>query len=187
MVHVSIQHIIGTVALIGLAVSVALAYQIIIGYVEGNVIRTQLSQIAEYTSMSITNMISLTDFTYGILSTGEAISKRLNLPAAINGKPYNLTMLERNSGYHVRVSIIGRNDLYAESPIALGSTQRRIVVIFTGGAPPIADSDIEPRAWVYGGNPNTVVWCRKVTEIIMENNKSVEVEIVYVGLGIQRG
>ncbi|MEM2321415.1 MAG: hypothetical protein QXS79_06015 [Candidatus Bathyarchaeia archaeon] len=187
MVHVSLQHIIGTVALIGLAVSLALAYQIVVGYVEGNVIKTQLSQIAEYTSMSITNIISLTDFVYGMLSETEAVSKHLNLPAAINGKPYNLSILEMDGGYHVRVSIIGRNDLYAESPIALGSTQRRIMVIFTGGSSSIAGPDIEPRAWVYGGNPNTVVWCRKVIETIMKNNESAEVETIYAGLGIQRG
>lgn len=186
MVHVSIQHIIGTVALIGLTVSVALAYYIIIGYVEESVIRTQLSQVAEYTSMSITSIISLTDFAYGTLPTGEVVSKRLNLPATISGKPYNITILSENDGYYVHVSIIGRSNLYARSPIVVSPTQKRII-IFTGGAPPIIGPNIEPRAWIYGGNPNAAVWCLKVIEIVIANGSSTEVETIYAGLGLQRG
>ncbi|MEM1998032.1 MAG: hypothetical protein QXU02_04350 [Candidatus Bathyarchaeia archaeon] len=176
VVHVSIQHIIGTVALIGLAISLALAYQIVVGYVEENAIKTQLNQIAEYVSMSITNTISLTDFTYGALSTSEAVSKRLNLPLDLGGKPYNITIVERGGRYYVHASVVGRKDLYAESPITASSTQR--IQIFTGGDLPeglLEGSNIEPMVWVYGGSPNMVVWCRKAGDII------------YVGLGLLTG
>lgn len=177
MPHVSIQHIIGTVALIGLVVSLALAYQIIVSSVESSVIKTQLSQAAEYVSMSLANIISLTDFTYGILDTSlTPVVKRLDLPKTIGGKPYNLTIV-KDDKYYVYIEIIGKSYLHSTSPIAV-STQR--VVILTGGDMEYAEdllrgSGVSPRAWVCGGSSNAVIWCYKY------NN------IVYAGLGALEG
>jgi len=178
--HVSIQHIIGTVALIGLAVSIALAYQIIVSSVEESVIKTQLNQTAEYISMSLTNVISLTDFTYGIISTSEPVTKHLDLPEMIGGKPYNITIVKREEEYYVHVEIIGRSDLYAESPIIVKSTQR--IRILAGVDLEIAESlledfDVEPRAWVIGSTLEVVVWCYKYYED----------DVMYAGLGILGG
>lgn len=180
MPHVSVQHIIGTVALIGLAVSIALAYQIVVGSVEESVIKTQLSQTAEYVSMSLANVISLTDFTYGIISTAEPVTKRLDLPKMISGKPYNLTIVRRGEECYVHVEIIGRSDLYAESPIVVKSTQR--IRILAGADLEEAERllegfDVEPRAWVTGSLSDVVVWCYKC----YEDNA------MYAGLGVLKG
>lgn len=176
---VSIQHIIGTVALIGLVVSLALAYQIVTSSVESSTIKTQLSQIAEYVSMNLANVISLTDFTYGILDTSLGpVTKRLDLPQTIGGKPYNLTILRGDGGCYVYVEIIGRSDLHASSPMVVKPTQR--VTILTSTDLEYAENllrnfDVKPRAWVSGGSPNVVVWC------YMGDNT------VYAGLGLLEG
>lgn len=179
LVYVSIQHVIGTVALIGLVVALALAYQMIVGNVEESIIKTQLSQTAEYVSMQLANVISLTDFTYGILDTTlSPVTKGLKLPETIRGKPYNLTILRSDGVYYVYVEVIGRSYLHASSPIVVKSTQR--IAILTGADLELAESllegfDVKPRAWVSGGLPNVVVWCYKHDNVM------------YAGLGILEG
>ncbi|MCS7140518.1 MAG: hypothetical protein N3F04_05480 [Candidatus Nezhaarchaeota archaeon] len=175
MVHVSIEHVIGTVALIGLVVAVALSYQITAGYLEENTIRSQLRQMAEYVSMSIANIVSLMEFTYGALSSG-TVSKSLNLPATIGGEPYNITIIEKSGGYYVHVTMIKRAHLHAESSIPVSPTRR--LQVFTGEEELqiiLHDESIEPRAWVCGG-PYAVVWCQKEID-----------GVVYIGLGVRRG
>lgn len=181
MVHVSIQHIIGTVALIALTISLALAYQIVVSYVEENVIRAQLSQTAEYVSMSIAHIISLTEFTYGMLETTIPATKLLNLPETIRGRAYNLTIVEKNGKYYVQLNIIGRSDFQSSSLIPTGSTQ--MIVIYVGGSLPndlveaLNEANIKPKTWVYGGSPNAVLWCYKLGKG----------EPIYVGLGLLEG
>lgn len=187
MVHVSIQHIIGTIALIGLALSAALAYQIIIGYIEVNVLQSQMNQTAEYVSMSIANIISLTEFTYGILPVGGTITKRLNLPADLSGKNYIVRLVNESGKYYVYVEISGKSDLYAKSPIPVNSTTTPIIMVtekmirdgsirlLDGRFVNLSDDDVKPQAYIYGGNPNAVVWCEKREDVL------------YVGLGLRRG
>ncbi|MEM1900591.1 MAG: hypothetical protein QW335_03840 [Candidatus Nezhaarchaeales archaeon] len=178
MVHVSIQHVIGTVALIGLVLSLASAYHIIVSSIEGEVIKTQLSQTAEYISMSLAHVISLTDFTYGVLDTTYPVTKHLVLPKTVSGKPYNFTILRSDGGYYVYVEVISRSDLHAKSPITVKSEQR--IVILTNDDLDLAESlledfEVKPRPWVSGGLTNVVVWCYKSGDII------------YAGLGIIEG
>lgn len=177
MVHVSIQHIIGTAALIGLAISVALAYQIIVGYVETSVLQSQLNQTAEYVSMSMANIISLTEFTYGILSTG-TVTKRLSLPADLSGKTYIIRLVNESGRYIVRVEIAGRSNLYATSPILVNSTATPILILTEETVQKfenirLSDERVKPQTYVYGGNPNIVIWCEKIGDVI------------YAGLGLR--
>ncbi|MCX8170943.1 MAG: hypothetical protein N3E47_03075 [Candidatus Bathyarchaeota archaeon] len=171
MVHVSIQHIIGTVALIGLAVSVVLAYQIIVGYVEANVLKTQLNQVAEYVSMSFSNIISLTSFTYGILNESITVSKGLKLPADLGGKIYTIRLVNDSDGLYVLAEIPGRSNLYAKSPIPVSPATKVQIIMDENFA--LNDPSIKPKKHVYGGNPNIVVWC--------ENREGV----LYIGLGLR--
>lgn len=179
MVYVSIQHIIGTVALIGLVVSLALAYQIIVGNVEDSIVKTQLSQTAEYISMQLANVISLTDFTYGILDTTlSPVTKSLKLPETIRGRPYNLTIVRSDEEYYVYVEVVGGSYLHATSPIVVKSTQR--ITILTSSDLEFAESllegyEVKPKAWVSGGFSNVVVWCYKHDNVI------------YAGLGVLEG
>ncbi|MBS7640654.1 MAG: hypothetical protein QXE73_03030 [Candidatus Bathyarchaeia archaeon] len=173
MVQVSIQHIIGTIALIGLTVSLALAYQIVVEYVKDNVVRTQLSQTAEYVSMSISNMMSLMDFTYGIFKEYVTVSKKLNLPADLSGRAYIVRLANETGNLYVLVEISGRSDLYAKSPIPVSPTSN--VQIITDENFTLNDPSIKPKKYVYGGNPNAVVWCE------CRDN------VFYIGLGLKEG
>ncbi|MBS7624239.1 hypothetical protein KEJ29_01505 [Candidatus Bathyarchaeota archaeon] len=172
MVHISIQHIIGTVALIGLAISLALAYQIVVGYVEENVIRTQLSQTAEYVSMSISHIINLMDFTYGMFKEYVTVSKSLNLPSDLSGKAYIIRLVNESGILYVRVEIPGRSSLYAKSSIPVNPASNISIVTDENFTP--NDSTIEPKEYVYGGNPNVVVWCE------------IRKGVLYIGLGLRR-
>lgn len=172
MVQVSIQHIIGTAALIGLAVSLALAYQIVVSSVEISVLKSQLSQVAEYVSMSASNIISLADFTYGIFKEYVTVSKSLNLPANLGGKIYTIKLMNDIRGLYVLIEVPGRSDLYATSAIPINPSINIQVVIEEGVFTP-SDSSIKPKSLVYGGNPNVVIWCEYRDKVL------------YVGLGLR--
>ncbi|MEM2351336.1 MAG: hypothetical protein QXT26_02905 [Thermoproteota archaeon] len=172
MVHVSIQHIIGTVALIGLVVSLALAYQIIVVSVETSVLKTQLNQVAEYVSMCISNVMSLTDFTYGIFKEYVTVSMNLDLPADLGGKVYVIRFVNETGGLYVLVEVPGRRDLYAKSSISVNPTSNIQVVVDENFAP--SDPTVEPKSHIYGGNPNAIVWCE------------VRGDVLYIGLGLRR-
>lgn len=150
----------------GLAVSLVLAYYIIVSSVETNVLKTQLNQVAEYVSMSISNVISLVDFTYGKFKENVTVSKSLNLPTDLSGKAYIVRLVNETGGFYVLAEIPGRSDLYAKSPIPIRSSvniqivKERIAIIREHGIIMIPeDFTIKPSNYIYGGNPNAVVWC----------------------------
>lgn len=172
MVDVSVSHIIGTAALIGLVISVALAYQIIVGYVENNVFQSQLKQTAEYVSMNIANQISLTEFTYGILSTG-TVTKKLDLPKDLSGKTYVVRLISESGNYYVEAQLTQRRELTARAPIPIHSTTTPVEIIDNITKLPengLTDSRVTVVTEVYGGDPNIVIWCERLDKL-------------YIGLG----
>ena len=177
---VPISHILGTAALIGLVISAALAYQIIVGYVETNVLKSQLKQTAEYVSMNLVNLISLTEFAYGGLSTPSVMIKTLNLPKDLSEKPYLVRLVNESGKCYIKVELVTRSDLYAKSPIPLNSTNARITIatedVITRITADFPDDTITLSSVVYGGNPNIVVWCWKNTS-----------DLIYAGLGSLTG
>lgn len=177
---VTITHIVGTAALAGLIISAVLAYQIIVGYVEANVLNAQLEHVAEYVSASLVNLISLTEFAYGDLSSPTVMTKNLNLPAALDEKPYLVRIINETGDCYVKAELAARSDVWAKALIPLSSTKAHVTLateetlsyiktIFPDEAITIAPA-------VYGGNPKTVVWCWK--------NGS---HTIYAGLGVRSG
>jgi len=156
---VPIAHIIGTAALIALVISVTLAYQIVVDYVETNVLKAQLKQIAEYVSMNLVNIITLTEFAYGDVSTSTVMSKSLKLPKDISGKTYRVRLVNEGGNCYVQAELITRTDLTAKSSIPLNSAKTRVIIVT--GEIQLPDDSITPSSVVYGGNPNIVVWCWK--------------------------
>ncbi len=156
---VPIAHIIGTAALIALVISITLAYQIVVDYVETNVLKAQLKQVAEYVSMNLVNLITLTEFAYGDLSTLTVMTKSLNLPEDLGGNPYRIRLINEEGNCYVQAELVIRTDLTAESPIPLNSTKTRVIIVTSEIQLP--DSSIVPSNMVYGGNPNIIVWCWK--------------------------
>jgi hypothetical protein len=177
---VPITHIIGTAALIGLVISVALAYTIIVDYVEANVLKPQLKQIAEYVSMNIVNLISLTEFAYGESPSSTVVTKTLKIPRNLNEKAYLVRLVNEGGNCYVEVKLVARGDIYATSPIPLNSTRARVTIaateekineVISGGFP---DNTITLTTTVYSGNLNILIWCWKNGTI-------------YAGLGIRVG
>ena len=175
MVHVSIQHIIGTAALLVLVLSLAYAYQIVVTSVQISAIRTQAGQVAEYVAQSVSDVVSLTEFAYGALSSG-TVSKSLKLPADLSGKPYLVKLESHDGGYYVVVEVSGLSDLRARSPIPLKNTTA-VVRIVADEDLNLFDWDVKPKPYVYGGNPKAVVWCEKRLE---EGGY-----VILVGLGVR--
>lgn len=162
---VPITHIIGTVALISLVISVALAYQIIVGFVETKVLEAQLKQTAEYVSTNLVNLISLTEFAYGEVSSSTVMIKILKLPPDLSGNPYLVRLVSENGKPYVEVELITQSNLSARSPIPLNSTRTYVIIVTHEVWLP--DNTVRPTNVVYGGNPNAVVWCWKNTSISM--------------------
>ena len=156
---VPIAHIIGTAALIALVMSVTLAYQIIVGFVETNVLKAQLKQVAEYASMNLVNLITLTEFAYGDISTLTVMTKSLKLPEDLGGNPYRVRLVNEGGNYYVQAELVTRTDLTAKSPLPLNSTKTSVIIVTDEIQLP--DSSVTPSNVVYGGNPNIVVWCWK--------------------------
>jgi len=177
---VPITHIIGTAALIGLVISVALAYQIIVDYIEANVLEAQLEQIAEYVSMNLVNLISLTEFAYGDLSSPTVMTKILNLPEDLNERPYLIRLVNESGNCYVEAKLVTRSDISARSPIPLNSTRARLTITTEETISEISnifpEGTITLSTTVYGGNPKIVIWCWKYDS-----------NTIYAGLGVQAG
>ncbi len=176
MVHVSIQHIIGTAALLVLVLSLAYAYQVVVTSVQISAIRTQMNQVAEYVAQSVSDIVSLTEFAYGALSSG-TVSKSLKLPADLSGKPYLVRLESREGGCYVVVEVSGLSDVYATSPIPLKNATAAVWIVADGGFE-LSDARVKPKPYVYGGNPKAVVWCEKTW---LEGQGYV----ILVGLGLR--
>lgn len=159
MVEVSIQHILGTVALIGLVISATLAYQVVVGYVETNILKSQLKQVAEYVSLNIVSLVNLVEFAYGELST-ETVTKDLNLPVDLGGKSYLVRIVKEGDAWCVEAALATRADLNAKSPIPLSST-RALVRFITdpSSADGPSDENVAVAAELYGGDPKALIWC----------------------------
>jgi|YelNatPaOPRAMG01_1025707.scaffolds.fasta_scaffold20622_4 hypothetical protein len=160
--HVPLQHVVGTVALIGLVLAVGLAYNIITSYVEANVTRAQLSQIAENVSMNLVEIISLTDFESPL--TNETMMKNVNLPADIGGKAYVIKLVDAGtqaSGYYVQAELVTRPDLNARAMVPINSTNKVTLQTSGTGTLNVRRGDggrVTYAGTVYAGNTNIVVW-----------------------------
>jgi len=177
MVYVSIQHIIGTAALLVLVISLAYAYQIVVTSVQIGAIRVQTSQVAEYVAQSVSDIVSLTEFAYGALKESGTVSKSLKLPPDLSGKPYLVRLEGEGGSYYVVVEVSGMSSAYARSPIPLRDTTAVVRIVASENFN-LSDARVKPKPYVYGGNPKAVVWCEKAW---LEDQGYV----ILVGLGVR--
>jgi hypothetical protein len=165
---VPLKHVIGTVALIGLVIAISLSYTIITSYIEGDVARNKLNQIAEYVSLNLVEMISLTSFAN--TSDIYAQIKILNLPSDLAGKAYMIQLINatnKNQGCYVQTQLVTRKDLTAKAPIPINSTktQVKIVTEMEGDLRVRGQTEkrVYPSGMVYGGSREIVVWGLKIS------------------------
>jgi hypothetical protein len=127
---IPLKHVIGTIALIGLIISATLAYTIITSYIEADVAKKQLQQIAEHVALNLVEIISLVNFAH--YSTTEPMIKILNLPVDLGGKAYTIQLINKTNqgeGCYVTATLVSRTDVTASSLIPLNSTQTQLTLI----------------------------------------------------------
>jgi hypothetical protein len=167
---VPIQHIIGTVALIGLIVTVGLAYTSFTSSIQDDIIKQQMEQVAENVARNIVEIANLLSFAnYG--KSNFSLMKVLDLPENFAERGYAIQLLDQTTqgkGYCVRTFLASANTTVADSPIPLNSTDTQLVIAtnFTadlsvrGETTTIQCSNIVyagPKE-TYNGIRNIVVW-----------------------------
>ena len=89
MVEVTIQHLIGTVALIGLIISAGLFYTIFTSFVQDDNRKKELGQISENVALNLEEMINLIKFSK---YSSDYMIKIIDLPTDVGGRAYKIQL-----------------------------------------------------------------------------------------------
>lgn len=173
--HVSLKHLIGTVALISLILAAGFSYTVFTSFMEAEVYRRQLHQVAEYVALNLVELINLVNFSNH--SSKYPIFKVLRLPHALGEKAYIIELLNLTSqgkGCYVKARLVTRNDVEAYSPILINTTEigLELKAFNTTNIPPVwegwkgyhnvSEKEDEGKIWwsesVYGDAGEIVVW-----------------------------
>lgn len=152
---VILKHIIGTLALIGLVITVGLAYTTTASYVEAEAAKVQLKQISEHVSLNLVEVISLVSFA----NYPSKQIKGIDLPTDIGGKAYMVKLMVKEDKCYVRAEL-ATGIVYTESliPIKPNENVRFLTEMeFIQGENGEIYSGI-----IYGGNSNTFVWAELI-------------------------
>lgn len=118
--HVPIQHIIGTITLIGLVISAGLAYSLITFYFEADIYTQQLRQVSDYVALNLVELVNLGNFSKTLESSTNAVIKSLNLPLDIGGKAYAINLTQN---YQIIAYLIAQPSTKATSSLSFQSGQ----------------------------------------------------------------
>ncbi|MEM2127500.1 MAG: hypothetical protein QXH67_04675 [Candidatus Bathyarchaeia archaeon] len=122
--HVSLKHLIGTVTLMSLIISAGYSYTLITSYMEAQILRGQLQQIAEYVALNLVEVINLVKFSSW--SSTEPTYKVLKLPNDLGGRAFMIELLNetvKGKGCYIRTKLVIRGDIEASSPIPINTTE----------------------------------------------------------------
>ncbi len=158
--HVPIQHIIGTVALIGLVITIGLSYQIITDYLQTDLRHQQLQQVAENVAINIVEIGNLANF--GNSANG-TMTRTLDLPLDLSGNAYMIGIVNDTSQgiCYVNASLVINPHLSAMSILPIQSDQS-IIVLKTDETGTLTGNQIVTYGpTIYGGAGQTVVWAWK--------------------------
>jgi hypothetical protein len=163
---VTIKHVIGTIALIGLIITAGLAYTIITSYIETDIIKQQLKQIAENVALNIVEIVNLVNFAN--VGSNATLMKVLGIPSDLGGKAYAVQLVNetsQGSGCYVYIYLVSRMDVAASSSIPLNSTQTQLVLATDSEGTLLVrgNETIQYSGVVYGGAKDIVVWGWKGT------------------------
>ena len=119
MVEVSLQHIIGTVALIGLVVSACLFYSSYTTAVQNDSREKQLGQISENVALNIEEMINLAKFSK---YSSDYMVKIIDLPTAVGDQTYKVQLVsDPDKGVYVHTFLATQPTIKADSTIPYNS------------------------------------------------------------------
>ena len=166
--EISLKHIIGTVALLGLVISIGLSYSIITSYIDSDVKKQQLAQISEYVSL---NLVEITNLVRLANNTLNPMVKTLNLPASLGENAYVTKLAEReNEGYYIHTYLVSNPLVSYDSFIPYNSEETAVNFITDTDMLEVEEDrffvgvndeiEIIFSDYVYGGN-EIVVWGRR--------------------------
>ncbi len=162
---VSISHLIGSVALIGLVIAAGLSYTIVTSSIQDEVSKQQLTQISEYVALNIAEMANLQKYA---INSNHYMIRSLNLPVDQAGKTYVVqikaeTSTDESTSYKVRTYLVSKPYLFSEAIIPLNSSSTWLTIITEPGQFLYNSSlpiyTIKYDSTIYG-NGETIVWGR---------------------------
>ena len=123
MVEVTIQHLIGTVALIGLVISAGLFYTIFTSFVQDDNRKKELGQISENVALNLEEMINLIKFSK---YSSDYMIKIIDLPTDVGGRSYQMQLVndtnnDTNRGLYVHTFLTTQQTVSADSTIPYNS------------------------------------------------------------------
>jgi hypothetical protein len=176
MVEVSLQHVIGTVALIGLMVSVCLFYGVFTSSVQQDSQEKQLQQISGTVALNAEELINLAKFSK---YSQDYMVKVVDLPNAVGGAPYEVQLTSNSQGIYIHSFLAAQPSIYADATIPTNSGGTSIVTD-TSSRTIKAGTDntlITSQGTVYGKNA-TVIWAS-----LTWSADAVEPDQIKIGLG----
>jgi len=166
MGSVSLTHLIGTVSLMLIFLSVGSYYTMSIASLKNEVITVQLSKIANYIGSDMVDLVSLCY----IGELDQLLIKSLTLPAGLTVYGYNMTVEKIGQNMVVRIYLISDSLVYGE--YALPWSTESSIKVYNG-----SDADVEnyiqsekpsltPKLHIDNLDTGIVVWCVKIEDQI---------------------
>ncbi|MEM2960885.1 MAG: hypothetical protein QXU67_04710 [Candidatus Bathyarchaeia archaeon] len=177
---VTISHVIGSMALILLAISVAAYFVITASQLQSDILRQHLKEVGEYVSLNLMEIITLIDFEEYLNNV--TMFKFLKLPPDISGYAYVIELIseyESRTSASINLYLLTRRDISASSIVPLNATGSSIKILTVNDGGVVLSTKggrIESPGRLYSGRENIVVWGWR------ENST-----LTWVGIGVWRG
>ena len=181
MVSVSIQHIIGTVALIALTVSAGLFFTIFTSAIQQDNRQAELQQISDNVALNIEEIINIVKFeAFSSLYSNYTV-KLIDLPTSVGGQPYKVQLVKA-AQTTIESYLSNQQTINANSTIPMNSAGTALVVNSSLPVYPIVvgaeKTTIDCSGAVFG-HGGIAIWAYPVW-----NNPSVNApSTITVGLG----
>jgi hypothetical protein len=158
MGSVSITHLIGTVSLMLIFLSVGSYYSMSIASLKNEVITVQLSKIANYIGSDIVDLVSLCY----ISEQDQMLIKNLTLPTGLTAYGYNMTIEKIGQSMLVRVYLISESLVYGEYVLPWPTESN--IRVYNGSDPEVPG--LTPKLHVDNLDTGIVIWCQKTGDQI---------------------
>ena len=180
MVEVSIQHIIGTVSLIGLVISAGLFYAVFTSFVQDDNRKKVLGQTSETVALNLEEMINLVKFSK---YSSDYMIKIIDLPTDVGGRAYKIQLVNESNRLFVHTFLANQQTLNANSTIPYNSgeiplkwnTTETIYNINVG----VDNLKIACSGTIYGKN-GTVIWANLDWDYVTAVPVSITIGIGWV-------
>ena len=160
MVSVVLSHVIGTVSLLLIFVSVVTYASLTYSILGSQVVDYNLQKISEHVVSETINMVSLCS----ISSDDEILVKVLEVPKDIGGNQYTISMANSGDGLAITSNQISSNNILGVAPLPW--SHGRSVVPFNGTDPGINKARVIPKLSVGSSAKGLVLWCVKKSGVL---------------------